>query len=366
MRFFEERRLRKQAKTLVTHAVHLISLRGDLLGAEDVGRIRSLVLALNAALKARDGRGIREQSAVLSTYLEAQMARHPQRGGAFRENFEIIVVAVAAAMGLRAYFIQPFKIPTGSMQPTLYGITSDAGYQPGPMDRLPLKIVKFVFTGDWYSERRAAADGRLGEGIPSATDPSAVNFIIGGRRHTVPKDALHDGRGHGNPLFHPNRQVQKGDVIWRGVTRRGDHLFVNKVIWNFRRPRRDEVMVFTTDTIVSLEPGTHYIKRMCGMPGERISIHPPNLVINGEPVAGLRGISRVASEGDGYDGYQLAGLLNAETLEWPMRADEYFALGDNTGNSRDSRYWGPVPARNLVGPAVFVYWPFSRRWGLIR
>jgi len=155
-------------------------------------------------------------------------------------------------------------------------------------------------------------------------------------------------------------------VIWSGVTHRGDHLFVNKVIWNFRRPRRDEIMVFTTDAIATLEPGTHYIKRMCGLPGERLAIHPPHLFINGEPVTGLRGISRVTSADKGYDGYKLAGLLTAENLEWPLRHDEYFAMGDNTGNSRDSRYWGPVPAKNLVGPAVFVYWPFSKRWGLIR
>jgi signal peptidase I len=39
---------------------------------------------------------------------------------------------------------------------------------------------------------------------------------------------------------------------------------------------------------------------------------------------------------------------------------EYYALGDNTGNSRDSRYWGPVPEEKLLGPAAIVYWPFTR------
>jgi signal peptidase I len=41
-------------------------------------------------------------------------------------------------------------------------------------------------------------------------------------------------------------------------------------------------------------------------------------------------------------------------------------MGDNTRNSRDGRYWGAVPQANLVGPAFMVYWPVSRRWGLIR
>ena len=49
-----------------------------------------------------------------------------------------------------------------------------------------------------------------------------------------------------------------------------------------------------------------------------------------------------------------------------LKADEYYAMGDNTGNSRDSRYWGPVPERNLLGPACLVYWPFtSPRFGRI-
>jgi len=44
----------------------------------------------------------------------------------------------------------------------------------------------------------------------------------------------------------------------------------------------------------------------------------------------------------------------------------YFAMGDNSANSLDSRYWGPVPEENLVGRGLFVYWPFNRHWGLIR
>jgi signal peptidase I len=46
--------------------------------------------------------------------------------------------------------------------------------------------------------------------------------------------------------------------------------------------------------------------------------------------------------------------------------DGYFAMGDNSYNSYDSRYWGPVPQENLVGRGLFVYWPFNRHWGLIR
>ena len=53
-----------------------------------------------------------------------------------------------------------------------------------------------------------------------------------------------------------------------------------------------------------------------------------------------------------------------QTFIVPQR--HYFAMGDNSYNSYDSRYWGPVPEENLVGRGLLVYWPFNRHWGLIR
>ena len=282
------------------------------------------------------------------------------------ENIEMLVVAIAVAMGLRAYFLQPFKIPTGSMQPTLNGITA-VTTAPTWSDRFPFKVGRFLLAGEWYTDVRAKASGRLGNPMEHASDPSIVLFQIGGLMHRIPRDVLvGDANGNLQPPFHADRMLDKGELLWAGRTQRGDHLFVNKVIWNFRRPRRDEVMVFTTDGIFSLEPGTHYIKRLVGMPGERVSIRPPNLVVNGRPQIGDFGIDRVTASINGYAGFQMAGHLDNPKLEWHLDHTQYFVLGDNTRNSRDSRYWGPVPQQNLVGPAVFVYWPISWRWGPIR
>jgi signal peptidase I len=52
------------------------------------------------------------------------------------------------------------------------------------------------------------------------------------------------------------------------------------------------------------------------------------------------------------------------TVQVPQRS--YFALGDNSASSLDSRYWGFVPGDNVVGRGVFVYWPFTRHWGVVR
>jgi signal peptidase I len=49
-----------------------------------------------------------------------------------------------------------------------------------------------------------------------------------------------------------------------------------------------------------------------------------------------------------------------------LRDEEYFAMGDNSYNSSDSRVWGTIPERNLVGTALFCYWPLTKHWGQIK
>jgi signal peptidase I len=109
---------------------------------------------------------------------------------------------------------------------------------------------------------------------------------------------------------------------------------------------------------------------MCGLPGEHLEIQPPNLLINGEVVTQPDTIRRIAEKDAGYHGYQYVHAqslgLSAARPSFQLGEGQYFAMGDNTFNSRDSRYWGHVPAANLVGPAAGIYWPFSKRWGLSR
>jgi hypothetical protein len=82
-------------------------------------------------------------------------------------------------------------------------------------------------------------------------------------------------------------------------------------------------------------------------------------------------LQTIQKQSPGYAGYQLAGGKGAEYLSSStdaikLRADQYLGFGDNTMNSYDSRYWGPVPETSLVGPAWLVYWPISARWGLVK
>ena len=80
-------------------------------------------------------------------------------------------------------------------------------------------------------------------------------------------------------------------------------------------------------------------------------------------------MKRVGAMEGSYKGYGNFGKLSPGMVrELSAREDdrEYWAMGDNSYNSSDSRYWGTVPERNLVGPALFCYFPLGRNWGVIR
>jgi len=265
------------------------------------------------------------------------------------------------AMAFRTYFIQPFKIPTASMSPTLYGIHYAPQASRGLTDRLPLNLVKWFIFGEWYTEVRAKTSGQV-RLVPAQNNRI---MVINGHYHPVNK-AMTDHVSAGD-------EVVKGQLLASGIRTTGDHIFVDKVSWNFRKPRRGEIMVFKTSEIQhpQIKTNEHYVKRMVGLPNEILTFKPPDLLVNNNTVTDSPYISRVASQRDGYEGYQMggrayqtAGYLAKFTNHVVLGQDQYFACGDNQFNSLDSRYWGPVPGKNLVGPAVFVYWPISRHWGL--
>jgi len=171
------------------------------------------------------------------------------------------------------------------------------------------------------------------------------------------------------------KQITKGQLLARGTLDTGDHVLVNKLAYNFRRPTRGEVFVFTTKNIrspymnIGVEEGSqHYIKRLVGVPGDRLEVKSPELWVNGKPAEEF-GMKRVAAMQGNYKGYGNFGFLSGGLVRELSNRDnsrQYWAMGDNSYNSSDSRYWGTVPERNLVGPGLFCYFPLGRNWGVIR
>ena len=163
------------------------------------------------------------------------------------------------------------------------------------------------------------------------------------------------------------RPIRKGDVLARGFVDTGDQVLVNKFSYHFRMPNRGEVFVFTTNGIKPIlersnGQSQHYIKRLTAVPGDSYEVRPPELYVNGER-ATSPGVVRVMERQDGYPGYSMR--QDGDYNKGSLAAKEYLAMGDNSPNSWDSRAWGAVPEKNLVGPALFVYWPFGAHWGLI-
>jgi signal peptidase I len=293
------------------------------------------------------------------------------------EYLDIIAVACMVAFGVRALYLQPFKIPTSSMQPTLFGIhymDKDA------LPKLPAPIEYAVFSArkaELTVQKEGYADPRS---VSTRTDfliLDKTSFDIGGVQYTLPGDLKnilnYTGLGRMDPFM-------AGQKVCDGWLSLGDHLFVDRFSHHFTDMRRGDVVVFNTVGIVCngqrlADNGYYYIKRLVGLPGDEITFRKGMVYIKpaGEdkekPLTELsKAFDKVYSMKGGYQGHSCPpgahwpSALN-ETFKVPK--DCYYVLGDNTGASSDSRYWGFVPRENIVGKGFCVFWPFGRRWGLV-
>jgi signal peptidase I len=308
--WWKKRQTLKHAREFVAGTRKLLRIQRDLLDPADVATVGAAVNDLREAVRGRDVNTVESRAERLEKLL-AKVVPRPSHAG-LRENVEVLLVAVLVAMGVRTFFIQPFKIPTGSMQPTLYGI-----YPPAPAT-LPYE------------------DGR-----PSLPEQLARLAVLG--------------------------QVNKGD----GYRTIGDHIFVDKISYHFRRPQRGEIIVFETDDIPDIPAasrGKFYIKRLVGLPGDRVRVKPPYALIDGKVLDERPAFRRIYTEYGGYcvpDSYPPPKYIRSTHDEYRVPEKHYFVLGDNSGHSLDGRFWGGFPEHALVGRALIVYWPISGRFGLV-
>jgi len=391
MQFLQRRKIRKQLKSLLHHARTLRASREDIMNVGQLAFLDEHIAKVETAAKAGDIDAMTQAGTALDECITK--LNPPQAAAWWRENFDVLVVAISVAMAFRAYFYQPFKIPTGSMQPTLYGIHSE----PRPatdatlMDKQPLKFAKWLITGESFKIIRSEARGTVRiESSDASRKPGYSPVVVAGKAYYVPNDVVEFGGLKGG--VRNGQTVKQGDILWSGVIRSGDFLFVNRWKWNFCHPQRGEIMVFSTSKIDGLQQGTHYIKRMTGLPGDTLQIKAPKLLVNGVAVTEPERIGQISRQekiGDwapAYSGFNPCrtpyfAFLDPISLQRidkktalatendcvTLSSTSYFAMGDNSFNSFDSRYWGPVPERNLLGPASVVHWPFtSPRWGRIK
>jgi signal peptidase I len=368
----------KEAVQLAQNARKMLHRKRDLLSEQQYADYSASIDALEETTRPGVAPDLAKVEAASEQLDKVFGKLHPHRPDAsWRENCEVLLVAFVLAIGIRSYFLQPFKIPTGSMEPTLNGIT---GHRVPLSQPLP-GFFRQTFDGLWYGRTYVNAVSEVDDQVEDLVPETRFFFLnytriecASGRQYVVhaPIETLsHPVNADGFGLY-PHRRYQAGEPIARGYVATGDKVFVDKISYNFRMPHRADVFVFSTSGIegIRMEPNVEsefYIKRLGGLPGDTLRIDAPKLFINGK-LAEEPPFLRVMSAVNGYRGYSNDGrftFLSSPDDEFPVPANSYFALGDNSYNSSDSRAWGRVPAENVVGRGLFVYWPFGAHWGFI-
>ena len=182
-----------------------------------------------------------------------------RKKGVFREYAEAAAIAIILALFIRTFVIQAFKIPSGSMEPTL--LVGDH-----------ILVNKFIY----------------GIKIP----------------------------------------------------------FIHKTLIPISEPKRNDVIVF----IYPVDKSKDFIKRVIGLPGDRIEMIDRKIFINGKLFNDTHGSYSDHSEKSVHS------LWKTRFGPVDVPADHLFVMGDNRDNSRDSRFWGFVPLKFVKGKALIVYW----------
>ena len=167
--------------------------------------------------------------------------------------------------------------------------------------------------------------------------------------------------------------VKKGQPILSFDILTGDLLFVDRITYNFLPPKVGQGFVFKTENINSQEMEDlqgqqirqYYIKRLVGLPGDKLEVKAPALWRNDQPITGADAFGLNARKEGKYPGYYAERQLAPGHIV-NVPAHNYYAMGDNSPRSKDSRYWGYVPEKEVVGKPLFIYYPLTTRWGLAR
>ncbi len=339
------------------------------------------------------------------------------------ENVEFFLMAAIIVLGIRTYFIQPFKIPTNSMWPSYYGMTPQVFKQRAAEPGALAMGARLLAFGARPHRLDAPADGEILVPIGGAESRGAVHsHIVSGqswlviptkvREYTllvgdepvtvqVPLDFDFDwlvseaffskGEGYSPDDFHAElrrrvsagefevrvvdgetircirtgRRVRAGDRVLSFDVLTGDQLFVDRFSYHFVRPPVGSGFVFRTGDIPGIAEtygDQYYVKRLVGEPGNTLEIKNYRLYRNGRPITGAAAFEKNAHRQGDYVGYRNIGDLSVgKTMSVPPRS--FLALGDNSANSADGRYWGFVPEKDVIGRPLFIYYPFSLRWG---
>lgn len=449
---------KKGAREILRLGEKALAYRRDILTEDQEKKLQVSVSELTGVLKSKPVliSELEQKAEELDNQLKESGGLYYHKKG-WVENVEMLMVAAIVVIGIRSFFLQPFIIPTNSMYPSFFGMQpnlySDATEVPNIMERGLDKILlgashyklELENSGNLYLLLQNGGSFRFA----NATFPNGRFFLfpktvkeyvfeIGGKEQILqvpaefdfdtliaqkfagieslrdlPLIVAQDQGFTGNRLKLSEKNFKKGDLAIAFDILLGDALFVDRMTYNFVKPKAGDPAVFRTGTIDDFNrqintpvksligEDKYYIKRLVGEPGDQLQmIVPDNIFTNGTDVRkGTPGImyrngqvlsGNIAFEENNkrvqelaknpnadnplkYPGYRAEGLLtNKEVITVPQKSDSnnptglngYFAMGDNSTDSLDGRAWGYVPENEIIGRAFVVYYPFTKRWGL--
>lgn len=218
----------------------------------------------------------------MTTTDEKEKKQEKAKKGHFREIAEAVIVALVLALLIRTFFIQAFKIPSGSMEDTLvigdHIIVSKLSYGLQVPRPATIKI--------------------MGSSVP---------FL---ETRLVPAWG----------------EIERGDVA----------------VFRFPGDRSKD-----------------YIKRIVGLPGDKVEVRDKKIFVNGQKWEDPYGINKGGLYGEEVE-------KNVTFGPYTVPAGTVFAMGDNRDRSYDSRYWGPVPIEDIKGKAIMIYWSWDRDSNWVR
>ncbi|WP_223066752.1 signal peptidase I [Paenibacillus caui] len=144
------------------------------------------------------------------------------------------------------------------------------------------------------------------------------------------------------PSMHPNFST-------------GERIIVNKVIYDIRKPKPGEVIVFHVPS-----EGRDFIKRVIAVPGDTVKVQGDTVTVNGKPIDEPYIKEAVEAKHKNNELYNDKDFPNEDVQDGTVPEGHLFVMGDNRSDSRDSRMIGYIPYKDVVGRADLVFWPFNK------
>ena len=285
----------------------------------------------------------------------------------FRESAETIICAFLIAMVIRTFVVQAFKIPTGSMEPTLHGhprygdriFVNKFIYRFRPPERgdiivfttkgipgldhhksyikrligLPGEIVE-IKNSSVYINGEVATHSKIAQNTYFNSNPTVRTIKLPRKKFRIPK------------FFFLVRTLAKGDFY-----------LLNSMIYKLPSDAKPgDISTFESGYIERMERLIPLNTELIACEGQLVEFRKDGIYVDESKFTDSYSVDQL---------YVILGQYGMDDQRIEVPQDGYFVLGDNSVNSKDSRYWGFVPKENLKGKSMFIWWP-PKRWQVVK